>query len=386
MAAGRVAGSHPAWKRRRAPDRGATGTSKTCATTTWATLYGVDPVALRAVDPDRYLDLGRSASATDGGGVQSVATARFGLRGAVGARGPRRAVPAPVPACRLRRPIEAGPSHSVQSRPVALLASDEGMNGLDVWALNDTAEPVCGVLTVAVSPTDGLRRPGRPRPDGRRRVPRASAGRSVLGAFLDVTYAYRFGAATPRVVSPLHWRDGDRLLGRALFHLPVGSPTGRNGVIRVSWRAQCRPAMTGVPIDVTESERYAHFVQVECRRAESSISEVRYRARRTVTWKRSVQVHCEGVFGRSTGPNPRRSRRSRAEMTASEPNRFGSANPDRAASACCTARRSRTVAVWWCATPSGSRVSLAYRPFRHLADRLTERGFTVLRLDYSGHR
>ncbi|MDB5534279.1 MAG: manB3 [Hyphomicrobiales bacterium] len=114
-------------------------------------------------------------------------------------------------------------------RPVQLLASDEGVNGLQVHVLNERAAPLRATLSL-----ECLR-------DGHVRIAHGAqeievAGRStfsvsathLLGAFFDTTYAYRFGPPAHDVnVLRLIDRDSGELLAEAM-QFPSGRGQARH--------------------------------------------------------------------------------------------------------------------------------------------------------------
>ncbi|WP_426572110.1 glycoside hydrolase family 2 protein [Aquihabitans sp. McL0605] len=191
--------------------------------------FGVDPASLRAVDPERYLDLGRAAVAdlvgrtvaewrrpgsTCAGAIvlqarDLVAGAGYGLFDVQG------------------RPKSAWRALARVSSPTALLFIDEGLNGLDLYALNDRPEPVDGTLVVRAFAGSNCTAVAEvaclvpPRSSQRFRI------EALLGEFLDVTYAYRFGVRQIDAVSA-RWFDGPSLVSRATF-----APEGSTGVREV---------------------------------------------------------------------------------------------------------------------------------------------------------
>jgi beta-mannosidase len=189
-------------------------------------LYGVDATAVRFADPDRYLDLGRAATAecfertvTEWRRTASTCHGALVLHwrdyvpgagwGVVDASGRPKSV-----YYALRRAL----------RPTAVVFSDEGLNGVDVWAFNDGPEAVDGVLSVVAF--SGTRRVETGEvafalsPHGERRF----RVEEILGSFLDVAYAYRFG---PRAVDVLSasWRSADgREIARAVYAPAANAP------------------------------------------------------------------------------------------------------------------------------------------------------------------
>ncbi|TDK30427.1 glycoside hydrolase family 2 protein [Rhizobium deserti] len=188
-------------------------------------LYNVDPGRLRQEDFDRYLKLSRAVT----GEVMEATFAEWRMPrsscngalvftyqdvmdgpgwGVVGTDGE------PKPAWHaLRRAF----------RPVHLVFSDEGNNGLDIHILNETAKPLDAVIEVTCL------RDGRvPVVSGRRALTLTARGSESLactdlfGAFFDTSYAYRFGPPSHDVtVARLSDAETGRIVAEA-FHFPLG--------------------------------------------------------------------------------------------------------------------------------------------------------------------
>lgn len=191
------------------------------------TLFDVDPRLLRATDPARYLDLGRAAvaevvtavltewrrpgSPCAGALVLMLRDLRPGSGwGLLDAGGTPKA-----PWWALRRVLA----------PAALLATDEGLDGLHLHLLNDTPEAVAGPLEVELHDPAGrvLESASLELEVGPRRATTISA-EAVLGGFRDVTWAYRFGPqAYDAVVA--------RWCGREVVFLPGGPARPRQADI-----------------------------------------------------------------------------------------------------------------------------------------------------------
>ncbi len=120
--------------------------------------------------------------------------------------------------------------------PIAVWTTDEGLNGISVHIANDRPEPLVAQLRVA------LYRDGEVRVEEAHLAvevpPHAVIERSIeaiLGRFVDVGYAYRFGEPQHHlVVASLEQRDA--LIGQA-FRFPVGPPTGRRSAAELGLTA-----------------------------------------------------------------------------------------------------------------------------------------------------
>ncbi|MCW5747027.1 MAG: glycoside hydrolase family 2 protein [Alphaproteobacteria bacterium] len=226
---GEAAPTHPKWKARVPRDAGAPWDFEDVRDHYLRLLYGVDPLALRYGDPDRYLRLSRAVtgevmeevlgewrrgrSSCAGGLVWMFQDlwpgAGWGVVDALGA--PKAAWYA------LRR----------AARPVQVSLSDEGVNGLAVHVLNETARPVEATLSLVC-----LRNGEVPvlRAERKLVLPPRSAqeiAAAALGeSFFDTTYAYRFGPPPHDVtVAALVDAAGARLA--EAFHFPQGRGTAR---------------------------------------------------------------------------------------------------------------------------------------------------------------
>lgn len=161
-------------------------------------LYGVDPAQLRHDDPAHYLRLSRAVTAE----VMEATIAEWrragsSCQGAIvwmlkdfmpGAGwGVVDSTGAPKLAWHgLRRAF----------RPVQVALTDEGLNGLGIHLINDTATAVRATLTLLCL-QEGERVVMRRdhEVDLPARSNRTLGSTEVIGSFFDITYAYRFGAA-----------------------------------------------------------------------------------------------------------------------------------------------------------------------------------------------
>ncbi len=220
---------HPKWKERVPRDLSAAWDFEDVRLHYEAEVFGVDPHALRLEDPSRALDLARATTAhvveetirefrrpgspTRGALVLLHRDARmgagWGLIDALGA------------------PKSSFHALARAARPIALVLSDEGVDGLDVHLVDETAAPVVGRLEL-VALADGARpvvtaaRDVVIPPRGTLSIPATD----LLGAFFDFTRAYRFGP-------PAHDATHARLVAASgatlaeAFHFPGGRTLAR---------------------------------------------------------------------------------------------------------------------------------------------------------------
>ncbi len=251
----------PAWKASVPRDPGSSWDFEDVRDHYLARLFDVDPARLRADAPCRYLELG---GVTTGEVMERV----------VGEwRRPESTCSGAI--IWFLRDLESGPGWGVVDStgnpkpawwylrrafaPVALFASDEGLNGLYCHAVNDTATPLQAELGVTVY------REGRiPIARGRGSVTLPARGAAtlhvdaLLAGFHDLTYAYRFGPPGHDVIAArLEDREGV-LLGTA-FHWPVGLPSGQ--VDDLGLVASAQP-MEGGYLLTLESRRVAFAVGI----------------------------------------------------------------------------------------------------------------------------
>ena len=220
---------HPGWKARTPRDLGAGWDFEDVRDHYLQRLYGVDPVALRSEDHERYLQLSRAVSAE----VMQATMSEW-----------RR----PASTCRgalvwFLRDLWAGAGwglldergapkaafHGLRraSAPIHLFLTDEGTNGLALHVVNDPATPLAGTVEVTLYRDDGLRMQSSVREV---EVP-AHGGRTwAIGdwfdGFIDVSRAYRFGPSEYALVAATLRDPAGGLLDRA-FHCPEGLPATR---------------------------------------------------------------------------------------------------------------------------------------------------------------
>jgi beta-mannosidase len=225
-------------------------------------LFGVDVAALWRTDPDRALDLGRAA-------VTEVVAAAF-------AEWRRPGSPCDGVVAMALRDLRAGPGWGLidssgrpkapwfafarGAAPVAVMMTDERVNGLAVHMVNDTAVAVVGTLELglhtaahrvesASCPVDVPARGGT--------VVRADR---LFDGFRDLSYAYCFGARTYELVTAdLVGPTGD-VVARAAFQ-PGGPARALDP--DVGRQATVGPVDGDAWLLRVSSRRFAQYVQVD---------------------------------------------------------------------------------------------------------------------------
>jgi beta-mannosidase len=252
----------PVWKGRVPRDRGAGWDFDDVRDHYVASLFRVDPVALRSADHDRYLALGsvatgevmaavfaewrRARSVTRGGLIWFLRDLWDGAGwGVVGARGEPKAA-----WYYLRRALS----------PIGFSISDEGGNGLAVHVVNDTPRAFAGDVAIDLIRQGELRVA-----HGTRSVSvgaHAAVEHNALAwfdGFFDLSYAYRFGPPSHDLVSATLRDDAGTVVGRA-FHFVGGLPNQREGDLGLSGALCVREDAT-CSLTVA-SRRFAHAVRV----------------------------------------------------------------------------------------------------------------------------
>lgn len=214
----------PRWPAGVPRDRGADWDFETVRDHYVATLYGADPEHLRRDDPERYLALGRAAvaecmeatfgewrrarSPTMGGLVLSWRDLAPGAGWGVIAQD--------------GLPKSAWYALKRAFRPVQVMLSDEGLNGLHVHALNETSHPVEATLRLSF-----LDAGGKAVAKAERTITLAPRGdlsltsAQMLGRFFDATSAYCFGPAQHRLAHAVLLDGRGEWIADA-FHFPAG--------------------------------------------------------------------------------------------------------------------------------------------------------------------
>lgn len=253
----------PRWKARLPRDPGASWDFEDVRDHYLERLYGIHPATLRLEDPDRYRRLSRAVSgavmeavfaewrragSTCGGGLVFMLQdlwpgAGWGVMDATGA--PKAAWHA------LRRAF----------RPVQVLLTDEGVNGLTVHLINETAAPVEAALSLVAlrdgaTPVVQAERPITLAPRDTRAIPAAE----LLDRFFDLTYSYRFGPPAHDVtVASLRDASSGAVLAEAV-HRP--RPARALERAELGLTAEVRRDEEGWSL-VLRCDRLAHGVQIE---------------------------------------------------------------------------------------------------------------------------
>lgn len=258
----RQAGHDPGWKRSIHHDTGGSWDLEDVRDHYVGQLLGEEPAAVRRTDPERALDLGRAAVTE----VVTEAVAEWrrptspcaGLL-LVGLRDLRRGAGWGIIDA-VGRPKAPWFALARACRPVALLLTDEGLNGLGVHLVNDTASAVPGRLSLALySAEHRLEAAERPVVVPARDGITLSAS-SLFDGFRDLTYAYRFGPRRQElVVAELFGEEGG-CLARATY-LPGG--TARPVQTEIGLQARLERADDQVWSLSVSTRCFAQFVSVD---------------------------------------------------------------------------------------------------------------------------
>jgi beta-mannosidase len=253
---------HPLWKQRAPRDLGAGWDFDDVRDHYVQRLFGVDPVALRSVDHERYLALGRAAT----GEAMARCFAEW-----------RRAdAPARGALIWFLRDLWPGAGWGVVDAngdpkpcwyalkralaPVSLAITDEGVNGLALHVCNDPATPLDarieidlyrnGEVPVGHAQT-GMHVPAH----GAIALPAAS----LFDEWLDLSYAYRFGPPLANVVHAKLFA-GETLLSDA-FWFPAGLPSTRDADIGLT--ATIERDEHDAPVLRLATRRFAQSVAID---------------------------------------------------------------------------------------------------------------------------
>lgn len=215
---------HPLWKQRVPRDQGASWDFEDIRDFYLNLIFKVDVALLRRTDPQRYISLSQAVTgevmeavfaewrrnkSTCWGGL--VWTFQDLMPGA--GWGVVDSTLQPKPAWyALRRAF----------RPVQLVMTDEGVNGLAVHAINDTTSNLKCRLTIKLFKGSSLMHSGSIDLQVQARSAVEVSATSILSRFVDINYAYRFGPlAHDVVVAELSAGESDDILAQA-FYFPAG--------------------------------------------------------------------------------------------------------------------------------------------------------------------
>jgi beta-mannosidase len=272
LAEGGVPAVHdPKWKRGVPRDVGAGWDFEDVRDHYLRLLHGVDPVALRSTDLERYLELSRAVSGevmaeTFGEWRRATSTCAGALvlwlrdlyPGAGWGVLDHRGMPK-VAYMHLRRVLA----------PVAVWSTDEGLGGIVAHIANDTADPLRGRLRVALYRDFELKiEEASTELSLAPHEYRAVGVEELIGRFVDVSWAYRFGppAQDLVVISLEHEGEGGEYepISQA-FRFPAGPPSAREPAARLGLEASLGPSSRS-PGDATltlSSTRFAYGVRVD---------------------------------------------------------------------------------------------------------------------------
>ena len=107
--------------------------------------------------------------------------------------------------------------------PVALVITDEGLNGLEIHAINETSEDIHGVLDLSFYRDDSVRTTHAKTqlliPARDKIKLKADA---IIGHFIDTSYSYRFGPPNHHIVTAKILCHGTGATLGAAFNFPLG--------------------------------------------------------------------------------------------------------------------------------------------------------------------
>lgn len=221
-----VAGHDPRWKAAVPRDRGASWDFEDVRDFYVREVFGEDPAAIRRVDPERYLELGRLAIAE-----AMLACFAFWRRADSDCRG------ALVLAGKDARPgagwglldADGAPKAALEAlrrvwAPQSVVVSDDGLSGIRIDIHNDGPAAIRGELTLAATDAAGQLVTEAARAI---EVPAHSSltvtDSHLSGVFRDLSHAFRFGSPTADAVEAVvRLADSATVLRDALVVYPRG--------------------------------------------------------------------------------------------------------------------------------------------------------------------
>jgi beta-mannosidase len=259
----KAAGHDPVWKQATFHDTGRSWDLEDVRDHYAGRLFGCDPQLLRYLDPERALDLGRATVAElmtqvlmewRRPGSSCAGALLVALRDAVPGAGwgvvdalgrPK------APWFALRRVLA----------PVAVLVTDEGLNGLRLHVVNDGPGPLAAVVRVELFGASGIRADEASLPVD---VPARDACTidvdSLFDGFRDIAYAYRYGPPAYDAVAVSLVNAAGDVVSEA-----VVLPGGQNRPLDtgVGLEAVARPGGDGTWSLALRCARLAQWVEIE---------------------------------------------------------------------------------------------------------------------------
>ena len=261
---GGISPTHPVWKRAVPRDSGAGWDFEDVRDHYLKLLYSIDPAALRYADQNRYWELSRmlsgevmaevfgewrrAASPCNGGIILWSADLQPGAGwGILDSQGYPKA-----PYWFLKRVLA----------PCAIWTTDEGLNGVDIHAANDSSARREAWLRVALYRNGELKMCESERLIGIPAHTTLSFGvEEILGRFFDAAYAYRFGPpGHDLIATSLHADRGDVPFAQA-FRSPAGRSADRRPIDELGITAEARFLDDGTIDMLFVARRFAYGVR-----------------------------------------------------------------------------------------------------------------------------
>jgi len=227
-----------------------------------ASLFKVDVAELWRTDPDRALDLGRASVAE----IASTAVAEWRRPGShcagmlgIALRDLRHGAGwGLVDAA--GRPKAAWFVLRRGFAPVAVLTTDEGVNGLGLHLVNDRADPVEGTLVVGLHTASHQVEEVAHAVSVPARGGLALRADSLFDGFRELSYAYRFGPRPFELVT-VELRDAAGDVVASTGYLPGGAARGTDPDLGL--QAQVEPADGGVWQLSVSTRHFAQYVHLD---------------------------------------------------------------------------------------------------------------------------
>ncbi|MBO6754756.1 MAG: glycoside hydrolase family 2 protein [Roseibium sp.] len=256
-------GHDPRWKAAIPRDRGAGWDFEDVRDYYLKTLFGLDPLALRYGDPDRYLDVSRAVTSD----ILEATYAEWRRAGSSCLGALVWTFQDVMPGAgwgvidSLGRPKPAYYALKRAFRPVQVALTDEGTNGLSVHVSNETATPRNLGLSLTC-----LRAGAVPVVSGNKDLELAPgqhvdiSATDLFGAFFDTTYAYRFGppAHDVTVARLADVESGDIVADT--YHFPQGFSDAQHPLELATHLEEDAP---GSWVLTLSAERTYRFVQID---------------------------------------------------------------------------------------------------------------------------